>query len=84
MYNMFSGEVSGTRQQRETGNINADVIIESNFSDETLKELKIGKLVQTTMKSLFKDEKITQDEIDKMTQDNYSKQVLNANIPVLK
>lgn len=84
MYNMFSGEVSRTRQKSKIRYNTLDKVIESNLSDETLKELKIGKLVQTTMKNLFKTEKMTQDEIDKMTQDNYSKQVFNANIPVLK
>lgn len=84
MYNMFSGEDSGTRQKSKTRDNTLNIVIESNLSDETLKELKIGKLVQTTMKNLFETEKITQDEIDKMTQGNYSKQVFNANIPVLK
>jgi hypothetical protein len=54
------------------------------LTDETLKELKIGKLVQTTMRDLFRNEKITMDEIEKMTQPDYSKQIFNANIPVLK
>lgn len=58
--------------------------IESIFTDETLKELKIGKLVQTTMRDLFRNEKITMDEIEKKTQPDYSKQIFNANIPVLK
>lgn len=47
-------------------------------------EIKIGELVQTTMKRLFNDEKITQEEIEKMTQKEYSKQVFDADIPVLK
>jgi len=54
------------------------------LTDETLKELKIGKLVQTTMRELFRNEKISMDEIEKMTQPDYSKQIFNANIPVLK
>lgn len=87
MYNMFSGSgktrKSG-KQKRTTTDNSSNNIIDSNLSDETLKELKIGKLVQRTMKLLFEEEKISPEEIDKMTQSDYSKQVFNANLPVLK
>lgn len=85
MYSMFSEKVYSTKQVKKvfrTTNGNSD--IESMITDESLKELKIGKLVQTTMKNLFKNKRITMDEIEKMTQSDYSKQIFNSNIPVLK
>lgn len=85
MYNMFSNKSTGSTQaQKIMKTIKQDAEIESTLTDKTLKELKIGKLVQTTMRDLFRNEKITIDEIDKMTQPDYSKQIFNANIPVLK
>lgn len=85
MYNMFSNKSTGSTQaQKIMKTIKQDAEIESTLTDKTLKELKIGKLVQTTMRDLFRNEKITMDEIEKMTQPDYSKQIFNANIPVLK
>ncbi|HPZ06189.1 MAG TPA: hypothetical protein PK423_09175, partial [Clostridiales bacterium] len=85
MYSMFSEKPSKPIQaQKVMRKTKGNKDIESIFTDETLKELKIGKLVQTTMRDLFRNEKITMDEIEKMTQPDYSKQIFNANIPVLK
>lgn len=81
MYNMFSDEVRESRKMRKSRN--EESAIESNLSDETLKELKIGRLVQTTMKELFEKERISDDEIEKMLSKDYSKEVFNSNIPVL-
>ena len=85
MYSMFSEKPSKPIQaQKVMRKTKGNKDIESIFTDETLKELKIGKLVQTTMRYLFRNEKMTMDEIEKMTQPDYSKQIFNANIPVLK
>lgn len=85
MYSMFSDKSSRPIQvQKVISKTKEYKDIESMITDKTLKELKIGKLVQTTMRDLFRNEKITIDEIDKMTQPDYSKQIFNANIPVLK
>lgn len=78
MYNMFSNEDESRTKIR-----NAADHVESNLSDETLKELKIGRLVQTTMKQLFDKQKISQEEIGKMLSKEYSKKTFNANLPVL-
>lgn len=83
MYNMFSRDVNTIKKQGTTRDT-SNTVIDSNLSDETLKELKIGKLVQITMKYLFEEEKIKQDEIDKMTEKGYSKQIFKANLPVLR
>lgn len=56
---------------------------ENRLSGETLNELKIGKLVQVTMKQLFENEKITKEEIEKMLSKDYSKEVFRSNIPIL-
>lgn len=85
MYNMFSNKSIGSTQvHRIMKTIKQDAEIESTLTDETLKELKIGKLVQTTMKDLFKNSSISKEELGKMTQADYSKQIFNSNIPVLK
>lgn len=46
---------TGRQKITTTGN-SSNNIVDSNLSDETLKELKIGKSAQTTMKFLFEDE----------------------------
>ncbi|GMK62237.1 hypothetical protein [Clostridioides difficile] len=84
MYSMFSYSRDVVKQQRIKKSNSLKDAVELNLSDETLKELKIGKLVQVTMKHLFEEEKISPEEIDKMTQSSYSKQVFNENKPVLK
>ncbi|NLN42633.1 MAG: hypothetical protein GX160_11810 [Clostridiales bacterium] len=85
MYSMFSEKASRSiKAKKVIRNKKEEKNIESMLTDETLKELKIGKLVQTTMRELFRNEKISMDEIEKMTQPDYSKQIFNANIPVLK
>ncbi len=85
MYSMFSRKTNRTNQvQRVLKDTKENKEIESMLTDKTLKELKIGKLVQTTMKDLFRNEKISVYEIEKMTQYDYSKQIFNANLPVLK
>lgn len=80
MYSMFS---DGTGEGRKTKKARGEISVKSSLSDEALRELKIGRLVQTTMKQLFQDEKITQKEIEKMLLKDYSKEVFNSNIPVL-
>lgn len=85
MYSMFSGTGNRLKQPSKTArDIKENMNINSNLMDESLKELKIGQLVQKTMKELFNNEKISRDEIEKMTQKDYSKQVFNSNYPVLK
>ena len=85
MFNMFSNRPAVTSQVRKTNRTRGqDINIESTLSDESLKELKIGKLVQTTMKDLFENKGIPEVEIERMMDVDYSKQIFNSNIPVLK
>lgn len=85
MYSMFSEKPTSVNTVPKVKiNRKENTNIESMLKDETLKELKIGKLVQTTMKDLFINEKIAMNEIEKMTEFEYSKQIFNSNIPVLK
>jgi hypothetical protein len=57
-------------------------IIRAPFSE--LNKLKIGLLVRATLPEILELELISEMEVKKMTQDNYSKIVFNLNYPVLK
>ena len=59
MYNMFAGKTKEKTVTTRvvTRNIKEEKDVESMLTDETLKELKIGQLVQTTMRELFRNEK---------------------------
>jgi len=45
---------------------------------------KIGKLVQESLRKLFYKQRLPQDEIERLTSEEYSKTVFNLNFPVLK
>lgn len=84
MFNMFSGS-HNSNQVTTYNKVNSPTTnIKSDLTNESLKELKIGKLVQTTMRNLFKSKGISKTEIEKMMDLNYSKFTFNSNIPVLK
>ena len=59
MYNMCAGKTKEKTVTTRvvTRNIKEEKDVESMLTDETLKELKIGQLVQTTMRELFRNEK---------------------------
>lgn len=45
---------------------------------------KIGKLVQESLRRLFYQQHLPEDEIERLTSEEYSKNVFNLNFPVLK
>ncbi|MCK0191560.1 hypothetical protein [Arenibacter sp. F20364] len=57
-------------------------IIRAPFSE--LNKLKIGMLVRATLPEILELELISEMEVKKMAQDNYSKIFFNLNYPVLK
>ncbi len=83
MYKIFDNSTTNSYKKSYTSKLK-NITVETSLTDETLKELKIGKLVQTTMKKLFDKEIISENEIINMTDYMYSKKAFNANIPVLK
>lgn len=86
MFSMFPDELN-TRNNQKPKKLKIkqeNLQLESALTDEYLKNLKIGRLVQETMRMLLRDEKITTEEISKMTEKEYSKEVFDSNIAVLK
>jgi hypothetical protein len=49
-----------------------------------LNKLRIGLLVRTTLPQVLELELISEIEVKKMTEDDYSKMIFNMNYPVLK
>lgn len=45
---------------------------------------KIGKLVQESLRRLFYQQRLPREEIERLTSEEYSKNVFNLNFPVLK
>lgn len=45
--------------------------------------MKIGKLVQTTLREAIEWEQLTQDEVEKFQSKIYTKDILNINYPLL-
>lgn len=83
MFNMFADQ--STAEKKPNMGVASSTLNElnSSVSDAALKELKIGKLVQISMKRLFEEERLSEVEIEKMTKADYSKRVFNANFPIL-
>ncbi|PWK18557.1 hypothetical protein [Xanthomarina spongicola] len=57
-------------------------IINAPFSE--LNKLKIGLLVRATLPEILESELISEIEIKKLTEENYSKMIFDMNYPVLK
>ena len=58
--------------------------IKEKQNDSELNKLRIGLLVRTTLPQVLELELISEIEVKKMTEDDYSKMIFNMNYPVLK
>ncbi len=57
-------------------------LVNSPFQE--LNKLKIGVLVRTTLPQILESELISEIEVKKLTEDDYSKMIFDLNYPVLK
>lgn len=84
MYHLFSEKKKSISRKRKTS-VNENKAINVNVqTTNKLDEMKIGVLVRSSLIRLFKEKKISKEEIEKMTTSSYSKEVFNLNYPVLK
>jgi len=84
MYNLFSGDTKTAIKTNKSQNIEATIKPIEVTSKNGLDEMKIGVLVKSTLLSMFKTEKISKEEIEKMATLSYSKEIFNLNYPLLK
>lgn len=57
--------------------------IDEDSSSETNDDIKVGRFVQDTLYDLFDWEEIPEEEVSRMTNKEYSKEVFNLNYPLL-
>lgn len=57
---------------------------ENYLSISALDELKIGKVVQLTMSYMAENNRLSEDEVSRLTDKGYSKDTFNINFPMLK
>lgn len=82
LYNMFATEASMGDNRAAAKTLRLEKIQVENREGFT--EMKIGMMVRSTLRRLFAEEKIPDDEIERMQTYDYSKEVFNINYPILK
>lgn len=82
LYNMFATEVTmGDKRVAAKTSRLEKIQVENS---EGFTEMKIGMLVRSTLRRLFAEGKITDDEIERVQTYDYSKEAFNINYPLLK
>jgi len=62
----------------------SQVIVDDNYEIEDENEVKIGKMARTLISRFLQELVITDEELNLMKDENYSKEVFNLNFPVIK
>ncbi|MEW9699422.1 hypothetical protein [Paenibacillus sp. SI8] len=80
MYNLFVDEpVQRVERQKK------EIVRKQTYTDfKGFEEMKIGLLVRSSLSQLIEKNLLDSMEIERMTQEGYSKRVFNVNYPVLK
>lgn len=78
LHNIFASNDKLTSSRRSI------IRTEQSIVRDVYSDIKIGALVKSKMVKLLKENQIAVDEIERMTTKEYSKQVFNMGIPVLK
>lgn len=86
LINLFSNK--GIRnintERKEEITLNEEKNVDNIKNNDNYKDIKIGRLVRSTLPQLIRNKKVTKEEIEKMQTKEYSKEVFHLNYPILR